>query len=314
MQTEVIVAQVKDEPYYCERCCPRDLEVEIPLRSGTDKPDQTYFLTLQREDGLLLRKNDTVYVLRELPVDERFLADGTPRPRLTYRNAGALKKEECDIFRIESLWKDGKGDRIVMGYNYLRPHETHHEPSRRFYPNEILKAPIHEIINIEMIDGRCWVVDTNTYCKGRPIDCVEEHVYICDLRVNKTATSFAKTGKQSQAICTKPFAFQHFETRIKINRNVHPHGPPSPDFKVRPTPQLPFLQKKPRKSDKKNGRLSEYEKAQIGRKRWIQRETLHGVVARLEERIPNFFQQPLDLSHLLVKEVKKRGKQKSYGG
>jgi len=55
-----------------------------------------------------------------------------------------------------------------MGYNYLRPHETHHEPSRRFYPNEILRAPIHEVIALDVIHGHCWVVDTPTYCKGRP--------------------------------------------------------------------------------------------------------------------------------------------------
>lgn len=57
---------------------------------------------------------------------------------------------------------------MAVGYNYLRPHETHHEPSRRFYPNEILRAPIHEAIDIDLIHGHCWVVDTATYCKGRP--------------------------------------------------------------------------------------------------------------------------------------------------
>jgi len=50
---------------------------------------------------------------------------------------------------------------------------------------------------------------------------MEDHLYICDIRVNKTATSFDKVGKRSQAVCTKSHAFQHFETRLKINRNVH---------------------------------------------------------------------------------------------
>ena len=95
--------------------------------------------------------------------------------------------------------------------------------------------------------------------------CVEEDLYICDLRVDKKARSFDKVSKKSQMVCTKPFAFDHFVSKVKIQRNVHvslifeirdvfildivlinlvylinvyfcliqPHGPPSPDFKAR---------------------------------------------------------------------------------
>src|SRR5688500_14150280 len=103
------------------------------------------------------------------------------------------------------------GGRFAFGYNYLRPYETFHEPSRRFYPNEILKAPIMELISLDLIAGSCWVVDTPTFCKGRPKGCIEEHLYICDLRVDKAARCFIKIGKnQSQACCTKSFAFNQF--------------------------------------------------------------------------------------------------------
>lgn len=103
------VDKPKENSYYCELCSSRpiDPEIKIPFNPSSN-PDQTFYVTLLRDDGLLLRKNDTVYVLREWPVGERFLPDGTERPRLTYRNAGPLQKEECDIFRIDTLWKDGK--------------------------------------------------------------------------------------------------------------------------------------------------------------------------------------------------------------
>ncbi len=56
----------------------------------------------------------------------------------------------------------------VVGCHYLQPKETYHEPTRRFYPNEILRSPVTEYVPIELIHGRCWVVDPSTYCKGRP--------------------------------------------------------------------------------------------------------------------------------------------------
>lgn len=136
----------------------------------------------------------------------------------------------------------------MVGCHYLRPKETFHEPTRRFYPNEILRSPVTEYVPIELIHGRCWVVDPATYCKGRPIgmcffnftfglmllnilcsisksctlcvDCLEEHLYICEFRVDKTARIFNKIGR-AQHTNIQPFAFRFFETRVKIQRNVH---------------------------------------------------------------------------------------------
>jgi len=99
---------LKNVPYYCELCQPRKIDPEVPMNGGNDTPEKTYYLTLKREDGLLVRKNDTVYVLRDWPVDQRTRPDGTPLPRRTYLTAGPLIPSECDIFRIDSLFKDEK--------------------------------------------------------------------------------------------------------------------------------------------------------------------------------------------------------------
>lgn len=110
-----------------------------------------------------------------------------------------------------------RGDRFAFGHHYLRPHETYHEPTRKFYPNEVMRVPLYEIISIDLIWARCWVLDPMTYCKGRPIEAVEEHVYICEYRVDKSAHLFYKISKsQSRAnLCLKSYAFESFETRLK---------------------------------------------------------------------------------------------------
>lgn len=75
-----------------------------------------------------------------------------------------------------------RGQRFSFGHHYLRPHETFHEPTRKFYPNEVLKVPLYETVPLELIMGRCHVLDPNTYCKGKPIDADPQHVYICEFR------------------------------------------------------------------------------------------------------------------------------------
>lgn len=75
-----------------------------------------------------------------------------------------------------------RGERLSFGHHYLRPHETFHEPSRKFFPNEVVKIPLYETVPLDLIMGQCYVLDLNTYCKGRPVNSDPEHMYICELR------------------------------------------------------------------------------------------------------------------------------------
>ena len=119
------------------------------------------------------------------------------------------------------------GERFAFGYHYLRPNETYHEPSRKFFRNEVFRIPIYEVLPLETIWQQCWVMDIPTYCKGRPIGAVEEHVYICEYRVDKKARLFDKIPKSSskgsknkfQQFCTKWFAFDTFDIKLKPSRN-----------------------------------------------------------------------------------------------
>lgn len=93
----------------------------------------------------------------------------------------------------------------------------------RFFPNEVMRVPLYEVVPIELIMSPCWVLDLNTYCKGRPLGATEEHVYICEYRVDKTARLFSKISKSKYPVCTKSYAFDRFDVRLKISRTYTPH-------------------------------------------------------------------------------------------
>lgn len=93
----------------------------------------------------------------------------------------------------------------------------------RFFPNEVMRVPLYEAVPVELVISHCWVMDLNTYCKGRPIGAPEEHIYICEYRVDKGAKMFSKVSKSKFPVCTKSFAFERFETRLKISRTYTPH-------------------------------------------------------------------------------------------
>lgn len=218
--TECTGADIEAEQYMCEKCKPRNVEYEIPLKEKTEE-GYTYYLSLMRGKDLQIRQSDTVYVLRDIPIEngQPNNGDKTKIKKHTYETIGEIDYNECDIFRVERMWKDDDGKRFVFGHHYLRPHETYHEPTRKFYQNEVVRVPLYEVVPIELIMGRCWVMDLNTFCKGRPVDSIESHVYICELRVDKAARLFSKISKNPYPVCTKSYAFKKFRQRLKISRS-----------------------------------------------------------------------------------------------
>lgn len=111
-----------------------------------------------------------------------------------------------------------RGDKFAFGHHYLRPHETFHEPWRKFFPNEVIRSPLCEILPLDMVINHCWVLDLNSYCRGRPIGAQEDHVYVCEYRVDKGARVFSKISKPKYPICIKPYAFITFPERLRPQR------------------------------------------------------------------------------------------------
>lgn len=285
------------EHYLCEICQPRSIDLEIPeipvdTQPCSDTPDgQIEFVTLLRSD-LQIRKGDTVYVLRDVLEGE-----GDSLAKVTYKTIKDPKYGDMDIFRIERLWKDKNGERFAYGHHYLRPHETYHEPTRKFYPNEVMRVPLYEIISLDLIWARCWVLDPMTYCKGRPIEAVEEHVYICEYRVDKSAHLFYKISKsQSRAnICMKSYAFETFETRLKPVRTYTPHGT-VPPLKPRVRGNQDDASSTKSMQQSQSSVTEEEEEVPLAR-REKQRSHLNGILLRLLSN--QQCKQPLDMSYLL---------------
>ncbi|KAI9555346.1 hypothetical protein GHT06_017861 [Daphnia sinensis] len=227
---------VNAEHYVCHACaglslCPDDLKIVLVPQPENPPEGQTYYLSLYYKD-LHLRQGDFVYVLRDhdTPDSERALWNGVgeafPQPRPPNRLPPHIKLANLDIFQIERMWIDENGKQFVWGHHFYRPQDTYHEPSRKFFVNELCHSPLEEAIPIWAVVGRCWVLDLTTFCKGRPIDAVEEHVYISEYRVDRTASLFFKNVRGKFSVCTRRFAFKSFVTKLKPQRTYQPHGAP----------------------------------------------------------------------------------------
>ena len=221
-------------------------------------PGETHFVSLQREDGLHVTLGMTVYVLRAFKDPQRggsprkapdaaegdtgkiiLGPGGIPHKSISpikgpSKEAASLlsgnyptyktveqedaSTEDMDIFRVERLWKTEEGKMFAFGYHYLRPHETFHEPSRRFFHNEVFRVPLYEVLPLDSMWRQCWVMDPVTFCRGRPSGATEQDVFICEYRVDKTARLFNKISKPKYPVCTKFYAFTDFDLRLKVTR------------------------------------------------------------------------------------------------
>ena len=238
--------------YVCDLCQGVKPNLDIPLLPQPEyaSTGEVYFVSLQREDDLQVTLGMTVYVLRAFKdkssgsgveeSDENIFTGpgGVPHKSIspikgpskeaaslapgnypTYKSVDQnISTQDMDIFRIERLWKNEAGAMFAFGYHYLRPHETFHEPTRRFFNNEVFRVPLYEVLPLDTIFRQCWVMDPASFCRGRPLECEEDHVYICEYRVDKSARLFNKISKPKHGVCTKYFAFHNFDIRIKISR------------------------------------------------------------------------------------------------
>ncbi|KAK2586825.1 hypothetical protein KPH14_011844 [Odynerus spinipes] len=316
---DCVKADTSVESYLCERCQPRPVDLEIPLEGEEEEEEEgkKHYVTLLRGD-LQLRQGDTVYVLRDTP------------EKHTYKTIQKPDYEQMDIFRIERLWKNAEGERFVFGHHYLRPHETYHEPTRKFYENEVVCAPLYEAVPCDLVAERCWVLDPHTYCKGRPVGSTPEHTYVCEYRVDRAARLFTKVARARHQVCTKPYAFETFPQRIKHYRTYLPHSLDGINVgskinkdkkknnqdvdghhKVESTDNIKANSKDSHKSSNGRTRRRSSEILTITTsvtsyaQREEQRKRLNSILINLLQKMPNK-KDPLDLSFLLERNRRNR--------
>lgn len=249
------------ENYLCELCNPREVCLEIPLGPPVANGGIQSYLTLLK-GNLQVKQGDCVYLskfkdkspLKPLAqevqgdkntskvAEDSVEVDGTKAEDAAAEEGGGKStllrnlhgsnspsSEEggsFDVFRVERLWKNERGEKFIYGHHYLRPHETFHEPTRKFYHNEVLRVPLYEILPLECVAGACWVLDLATYCRGRPKGATEKDVYICEYRVDKSARLFYKINKPRFPFCMKSYAFDTFDAKLAPKRTYSPRSNP----------------------------------------------------------------------------------------
>jgi hypothetical protein len=163
------------------------------------------YSTFTRSDGLLIRINECYFVKKQ---DENDTG-------MNY-----------DIFSIERLWIDENQIGRASGFYYLRPYETFHEANRKFFSNEIFRFPsTNDSIEIDSIIRPCYVFDTGTFCKGKPIAEYTSRIlpmdlFVCEYRVDKSARTFTRLPKSKHiAINTKAYCFDNYIEKLSIKRD-----------------------------------------------------------------------------------------------
>jgi len=73
------------------------------------------------------------------------------------------------------------GERLAFGHYYLRPHETFHEPTRRFFHCELFRVPLYDLVPLDAVVGLCTIMDLQTYCRVSHIPSYPP-TYIMDLQ------------------------------------------------------------------------------------------------------------------------------------
>lgn len=144
---------------------------------------------------LQVRQGDAVYVLRDIPIKDES-GKVLPTKKHTYETIGAIDYQECDIFRVEHLWKNELGKRFIFGHHFLRPHETFHEPSRRFYPNEVVRVSLMRWypLSWSLDAAGCWIEQLS----------VKDAPWNATMRIIATSASCVWTRRQGSSQRPRP--------------------------------------------------------------------------------------------------------------
>lgn len=200
-----------------------------------------YYLTLESpvEKGLRIRLGDCVYIYRQSPnpmtskqlsgkknAEQQIDGDHfietikTAADNAIKTRSHPFEQRQCIIIRVQHLAIiESTGQRILFGHHYIWPSETYHEPTRKFYPNELLRSPLCEWAAMEEVRKTCIVLDPSTYAKGRPIGYDPDDVFICEMRVDRGAKSFSRIPKSAHfPVNTKSYAFELYPEKLKIKR------------------------------------------------------------------------------------------------
>ncbi|KAG9527593.1 Bromodomain-containing protein, partial [Aureobasidium melanogenum] len=141
-------------------------------------------------------KPDTDYVMDEgrIPLPNGILYNGElykVGDWVHVQNANDLTKPiPCQIYRT---WQDPQGGQWVNVCWYYRPEQTVHRFDKHFLENEVVKTGQYRDHRVDEIVGRCFIMFTTRYYKGRPRrQPADLDIYVCEARYNEEKFKFNK--------------------------------------------------------------------------------------------------------------------------
>lgn len=107
------------------------------------------------------------------------------------RNANDLTKPiPAQIYRT---YGDQAGNSMVNVCWYYRPEQTVHRFDKHFLANEVVKTGRYRDHSIDEVEGRCFVMFTTRFFKGRPRGLSPDiEIYVCEARYNEERHLFNK--------------------------------------------------------------------------------------------------------------------------
>lgn len=95
--------------------------------------------------------------------------------------------------QIYRTYKAPGGQQMVNVCWYYRPEWTVHRFDKHFLPSEVVKTGRYKDHNIELVEGRCFIMFFTRFFKGRPRGLPQgADVYVCEARYNETLHQFNK--------------------------------------------------------------------------------------------------------------------------
>lgn len=95
--------------------------------------------------------------------------------------------------QIYRTYRSPNGQSMVNVCWYYRPEQTVHRFDKHFLANEVVKTGRYRDHSIDEVEGRCFVMFTTRYFKGRPRGLSPDiEIYVCEARYNEERHQFNK--------------------------------------------------------------------------------------------------------------------------
>jgi alpha-L-fucosidase len=114
----------------------------------------------------------------------------------------AIDPSKPIIGQIYDIWtykSGGTADGLTVCW-FLYPEQTVHKASTKFMEKEVLKSNQFVNYSVKDVSGKCWILQTKDYLKGRPKEATFNNTFVCESRYNDQAKNISKIKNWLSAV------------------------------------------------------------------------------------------------------------------